>query len=153
MPESAAFKITATPHLRVRDAAKAIEFYKQAFGAVEVERLTTPNGMIPHAQLKIGDAPFSLGEESPQEGSPSPQTLGGSAVGIDLLVPDVDALAAQAVAAGAVIVYEIKDQFYGLRQGRLLDPFGHIWMIGTPIEALSPEEMQRRFDDLLKAQS
>ena len=150
MADPADFKITATPHLRVRNAASAIEFYKRAFGAVEVERLTTPDGLIPHAQMKIGDAPFSLGEESPADGSPSPQTLGGSAVGIDLIVPNVDELAAQAVAAGAVIVYEIKDQFYGLRKGRLLDPFGHIWMIGTPIEAMSPEETQRRFDTMFK---
>ena len=145
------FKIRATPHLRVRDAASAITFYKQAFGAVELRRLTDPNGKVVNAQLSIGDAIISLAEESPKTGSPSPQTLGGSSVSIDLSVPEVDAMVNQAVAAGAVVEYPVMNQFYGLRQGRILDPFGHMWSIDTPIEDVSPAEMQRRLDEMIKS--
>ena len=108
--------------------------------------------MVVNAQLKIGDARFSLAEESPGD-SPSPQTLGGSAVQIDLIVPNVDAVVAQAVAAGAIVKYPVEDHFYGWRQGRIVDPFGHVWIVGRQLEKLSPAEMQRRFDDYLKTQT
>ena len=147
------FKIQATPNLRVRDAARAITFYQQAFGAVEVRRLTTPDGKVVNAQLSIGDALFVIAEESPKTGSPSPETLGGSPVSIDLSVPDVDAMVKQAVAAGAQIQFPVMDQFYGLRQGRIIDPFGHMWNIDTPIEEVSPAEMQRRLDDMIQSSS
>ncbi|MBA3874499.1 MAG: VOC family protein [Anaerolineae bacterium] len=145
------FKIRATPNLRVRDAASAITFYQQAFGAVELRRLTDPDGKVVNALLSIGEALFVVAEESPKTGSPSPQTLGGSPVSIDLSVPDVDVTVNQAVAAGAVVQYPVMNQFYGLRQGRIVDPFGHMWNIDTPIEEVSPAEMQRRLDEMMKS--
>jgi PhnB protein len=134
MPQDNGFKYRLTPHLRVRNAANAIKFYQEAFGAIEVDRYTAPDGVIAHAQLKIGDAAFSLAEESPVDGSPGPQTLSGSSVSIDLIVPDADSVAKQAVELGARIQYPIQDQFYGLRQGRIIDPFGHLWSIGSPLK-------------------
>jgi PhnB protein len=131
--KAATFTIRATPILRVRNAARAIEFYQQAFGAVEVDRYTAPDGVIAYAALTIGEARFGLAEESPATGSPGPQTLSGSTVCIDLLVPNADPVVEKAVSLGAKIQYPVKDQFYGLRQGRILDPFGHMWSIGSPI--------------------
>ena len=137
---------TATPYLNVRDAAGAIEFYKKAFGATEVMRLVGPGGKSLHAEIKIGDSVIMLAEEMEEWGNKSPQTLGGTAVRIALYVEDVDALASQAVAAGAKLLTPVADQFYGDRSGRLQDPFGHLWLIGTHIEDVSPEEMQKRCD-------
>jgi PhnB protein len=139
---------SATPMLVIRDAARAIEFYKTAFGATEIMRLTDPDGAIAHAELQIGDSIIMLAEENP-EFNASPQRLGGSTVILNLYVEDADALMQQAVDAGAEIVFPIKDQFYGDRSGRIVDPFGHIWIISTRIEDVSPDEMQRRFDDMV----
>ena len=150
-PAKMDFKIQAAPNLRVRDAASAITFYKLAFDAVELRRLVDPEGKVVNAQLSIGGALFVVAEESPKTGSPSPQTIGGSPVSIDLTVPDVDATVSQALAAGAQVQYPVMDQFYGLRQGRIIDPFGHMWNIGTPIEEVSPAEMQRRLDEMIKS--
>ena len=113
--------------------------------------MTDPKGKVVNAQLSIGDALFVVAEESPKTGSPSPQTLGGSPVSIDLSVPDVDAMVSQVVAAGGVVQYPVMNQFYGLRQGRIIDPFGHMWNIDTPIEEISPAEMQRRLDEMIKS--
>lgn len=142
----------ATPMLAIRDAARAIEFYKKAFGATEVMRLTEPSGKIAHAEIKIGQALIMLAEEHPDYNR-SPQSLGGSSVILHLYVEDVDALACQAVAAGAKLVFPVKDQFYGDRSGRLADSFGHLWLISTHKEDLSPEEMEKRFAALLKQAS
>ena len=144
---------TAAPFLMVGSGAKAIEFYKQAFGAVELARLADPRGKVAHAEIKIGDSTIMLAEESPQWGNKSPQTLGGTPVFIHLYVEDVDGLAQRAVAAGAKLLIPIADQFYGDRAGRLADPFGHIWVIATRREEVSLEEIQRRFEDLTKQQS
>lgn len=133
-----------TPYLCVRDAARAIEFYQQAFGATEVVRLAGPSGKIGHADLRIGRAHIMLSDEFPEMGVRSPQTLGGSPVSLELYTEDADALFAQAVAAGARVLRPVADQFYGDRGGKLEDPFGHVWWIATHKADISPEEMQRR---------
>ena len=141
----------ATPYLCCNDAARAIEFYKQAFGATEAMRLSEPGGRIGHAEIRIGDAPIMLSDEYPEMDVRSPQSLGGSPVLIHLYVDDVDALASRAVAAGAKLLRPVADQFYGDRSGTLTDPFGHRWMIATRKEDVSAAEMQKRYDALMKA--
>jgi PhnB protein len=135
---------TATPYLIIKDAAKAIEFYKKAFGAKEMMRMSQPDGRIGHAEIKIGDSPIMLADEFPEMGARSPQSLGGSSVSILLYVEDVDAFANQAVAAGTKVVRAVKDQFYGDRSGSFEDPFGHQWHIATHVEDVAPEEMHKR---------
>ena len=139
------------PYLMVNGADAAIAFYKKAFGATEVMRLTEPSGKIAHAQVKIGDAPVMLAEETKEWGNHSPQTLGGTPVIIDLCVDDVDAVVERAVAAGAKLVFPVADQFYGYRSGRISDPFGHVWIVSTQKENLTNEEMQRRFEAMMKS--
>jgi PhnB protein len=134
----------ATPYLCVSDASGAIEFYKKAFGATESLRMGMPDGKVGHAELKIGDAPIMLADEFPEMEFRSPQTLGGSPVTIYLYFEDVDAIANQAVAAGAKMLSPVKDEFYGDRSGKLVDPYGHIWMIATHKEDVSEEEVRRR---------
>jgi PhnB protein len=135
---------TATPYLIVRGAAGAIEFYKKAFGATELMRMAQPDGKIGHAEIKIGDSPIMLADESPEMGARSPQTLGGSPVSILLYVEDVDAIFSQAVGAGAKVQRPVADQFYGDRTGGLEDPFGHVWYVATHTEDVSPDEMRKR---------
>ncbi len=110
---------TITPYICVKDAVNAIEFYKKAFGATELMRLADPSGKIGHAEIKIGDSHLMIADEFPEMNFRSPQSLGGSPVSIFLYVEDVDAMANQAVAAGAKVVREVKDQFYGDRSGTL----------------------------------
>ncbi|MFZ3217441.1 MAG: VOC family protein [Candidatus Acidiferrales bacterium] len=138
---------TATAYLIVKGAARALEFYKQAFGAVEVMRLNGPGENIGHAEIRIGNTSIMLSDEFPDYGALSSETLGGSPVKIHLQVDDVDAVAARAVAAGARILRPVRDQFYGERSGQLADPFGLTWIIATHQETLTPDEMQRRFED------
>lgn len=140
-----------TPMLAVPDSAAAIKFYKKAFGAVEVTRLTDPAGRIAHAEIKIGAAIVMLADENPKYNK-TPATLGGTAVFLHIYVTDVDALAPKAIAAGAKMIFPINDQFYGDRCCRLADPFGHIWIISTHKEDVSPEEMQTRFEKMCGAQ-
>jgi PhnB protein len=135
---------TATPYIICRGAAKAIEFYKQAFGATELMRLAAPDGKIGHAEILIGDSPIMLADEHPEMGAKSPLSIGGTAVGILLYVPDVDAVFQRAVAAGATVERPVEDKFYGDRMGGVIDPFGHKWYIGTHKEDVSPEEIARR---------
>jgi PhnB protein len=137
---------TATAYLIVKDAARAIEFYKQAFGATETMRLHGPGEHIGHAEIRIGNTAIMLSDEFPDYGAISPETLGGSPVKIHLQVDDVDAVAARAVAAGARVVQPVQDQFYGERSGQFSDPFGYTWMIATEKETLTGEEIQQRFD-------
>jgi PhnB protein len=141
---------TATPYLYIKGAADAIEFYKKAFGAVELFRMDGPGGTIGHAEIKIGDSPIMLADEFPDMGAVSPTTLGGAGVSILLYVEDVDAMAAQAVAAGAKVLQPVENKFYGDRMGSLQDPFGHQWHLGTHIEDVSPEEMGRRHEEFMK---
>jgi len=138
------FKTSVTPYLCVHDANAALAFYKNAFGAVETLRMGAPDGKLGHAEFRVGAALFMISDEFPEMGVLSPKTLGGSPVMLSLDVPDVDAFAAQATAAGATITREVKDQFYGRRSGQLSDPFGHRWDIGTTIEEVSNEELHRR---------
>ena len=135
---------TVTPYLIIKDAASAIEFYKQAFGAIELVRMPMPDGRVGHAELKIGDSPIMLGDEHPEMGYRSVQSYGGSPISIALYVEDCDALFTQAVAAGAKVEREIKDQFYGDRSGTVADPFGYQWTISTHKEDVTPEEMHKR---------
>lgn len=128
----ARFQTTITPVLTVRDAPAAVDFYKRAFGAVELARVANPGDRIV-ADLAIDDAPFRVVEEAPEAFNLSPETLEGTSVRLNLLVADPDAVAEQAVAAGAIEVFPIADQEYGLRQGRFADPFGHHWLIGKPL--------------------
>jgi PhnB protein len=133
-----------TPYLHITGAARAIEFYKEVFGAIEVMRMDAPGGKIGHAEIKIGDSYVMLADEFPEMGARSPQSFGGSPVGLLLYVEDVDALAERAVAAGAKMQSPLEDKFYGDRMGKLVDPFGHIWAIATHMEDVSPEEMEKR---------
>jgi PhnB protein len=139
----------ATPYLCCKDAAKAIEFYVNAFGATEKMRLAERDGRIGHAEIQIGEAAIMLSDEYPQMGVRSPQSLGGSPVAIHLYVEDVDAMVARAEKAGATVIRPVADQFYGDRSGVLTDPFGHRWFIASHIEDVSPEEMDRRYEKML----
>ncbi|MFJ9643026.1 VOC family protein [Streptomyces sp. NPDC101206] len=133
------------PYLGIKDAAKAIEFYKEAFGAVELFRLESPDGRIGHAELKIGDSTLMLADPTDVEGGlTASQSLGGAAVAIHLFVADSDKVCRQAVAAGATQVRPVKDQFYGDRSGSLMDPFGNLWFVATHKEDLTPEEVRSR---------
>jgi PhnB protein len=144
---------TATPYLIIKGAAGALDFYKKAFGAVELMRMDSPDGKIGHAEIKIGDSPIMLADEFPDMGFRSPQSLGGTPVSLCLYVEDVDTRFSQAVAAGATVMRPVKDQFYGDRSGTLTDPFGHVWTIATHKEDVSPEEMHRRAEAFMKQQS
>ena len=133
-----------TPYLIVRGGAAAIEFYRKAFGATETYRLAQPDGRVGHAELRIGDSVVMLADEFPEMGIKSPAALGGTPVSLLLYVPDVDAAAAKAMAAGAKVKRPVKDQFYGDRSGTFEDPFGHTWTIATHKEDLSADEIARR---------
>jgi PhnB protein len=136
---------TLTSYLVVQDANRAIDFYKQAFGAQEVMRMAGPGGKIGHAELKIGDSMVMLSDEMPGGGGGrSPQSLGGSTVSMFLYVDDVDATFNQAVKAGAKADAPPTDMFWGDRFGRLTDPFGHLWGVATHIEDVAPPEMEKR---------
>jgi PhnB protein len=139
-----------TPYLIMRDAAKAIEFYKAAFGAIEIMRMPMPNGGIAHAEIKIGDSPIMIADEFPDMGFRGPQSLGGSPVGLMVYVENVDTQFEKAVAAGATVMRPLQNQFYGDRSGTVTDPFGHVWTLGTHIEDLSIEELQRRSEEHMK---
>lgn len=136
---------TVIPHLTVKDGLKAIEFYKNAFGAVETcEHFTDPEGRVGHASLRIGNAQIMLADELPDMGPRSPQTLGGSPVALLIYVEDVDTQVQKAVAAGAKLVRPVENRFYGDRSGQIEDPFGHIWTLATHVEDISLEEIRKR---------
>jgi PhnB protein len=134
-----------TPHLIVHDAAGAIEFYQQAFGATELLRLSDGSGKVGHAELQIGDSRIMLADEHRDLGYLSPKSLGGVAASLLLYVSDVDAVLRQAEQASVTVVHPLADQFYGDRTVTVADPFGHQWTIATHQEDVSPEEVQRRF--------
>jgi PhnB protein len=135
---------SVTPYLYLRDAAKALEFYKRALNASELFRFPMPDGRIGHAEIRIGDSVVMLADEAPERGVKSPQTLGGTSAGMALYVEDCDALFKRAVEAGAKVDRPLADQFYGDRSGTIIDPFGHRWTISTHVEDVSPEEAERR---------
>jgi len=135
---------SVTPYLIVADPAGAIEFYKQAFDAIELLRMDGPGGSIIHAEVKIGDSPIMLAGEYPDMDCHGPAKYGGSPVSLMIYVDDVDAQFSQAIAAGATELRPVKDQFYGDRSGTLKDPSGHTWTLATHKEDLSPEEIGER---------
>ncbi|MFF9804610.1 VOC family protein [Streptomyces coeruleorubidus] len=132
--------------LVVRDGPRAIDFYRTAFGAEEIERYTDPDGKIVHAILRLGGAVIAV--KDADESDPAPDSLGGSPVIMALDVSDADAVAEAMLWGGASVVYPVADQHYGQRGGRLADPFGHLWMISQTIEELTPQEIQKRTTDL-----
>jgi PhnB protein len=143
---------TITPYLAIRGAAAAMAFYTRAFGARETLRLTSADGAVVHAQMRIGDSTIMLAEEAPAWNAMSPQHYQGTPVTICLYVADVDALFQQAVAAGAKVDRPLTDQFYGDRTAMVYDPFGHAWHLATRKEDLTQEEMQRRLDEWTRKQ-
>lgn len=134
------------PYLCVDDAARAIEFYKEAFGATEVMRMEMPGGKIGHAEIQVGDTIVMLADEMAEMNFRSPRTLGGPSCHFMLYVEDVDARVEQAIKAGATLKKPVKDEFYGDRSGSVEDPFGHLWYISTHIEDPAPEEIKRRLE-------
>ncbi|MBA3314143.1 MAG: VOC family protein [Planctomycetota bacterium] len=143
---------SVTPYLIVKGAAQALEFYKRAFGAVETVRLDGPDGMLAHAEFKIGDSHVMLSDEWPHMDALGPVSRGGTSVGLAVYTEDCDAMFDRAVAAGGTAVRPVQNQFYGDRSGTLKDPFGHQWTIATHVEDVSPEEMQSRMESAMKGQ-
>lgn len=137
---------TITPHLVIKGADQAIEFYKKALGAeVKGGIFRTPDGRVAHAELRVGDSVFMLADEFPGAGScQSPQTLGGTSTVLHIYVEDVDRLFNQAVTAGAKVTMPLANQFWGDRYGQVTDPFGHRWALAAHVEDVAPEEMERR---------
>lgn len=135
---------TLTPRIVVAGADRAIDFYKSVFGAELIERYADPNGHVVHAALKLNDAVLALTEEKADWHNHAPSSLKGSPVILNLVVDDVDATAQRMIDAGAEVVFPVADQFYGHREGRFRDPFGHLWIVTTIIEELTPEEIEER---------
>jgi PhnB protein len=143
---------TVTPYMTVRNAARAIEFYKQAFGAVEKGGIMkSPDGKVAHAELQIGDSILMLGDEFPQMGALSPQSTGGAGMGLHIYVEDVDSAFDRAVKAGATVEMPVADMFWGDRYGKLADPFGHKWSIGTHKHDVTMEEMEEAMKQMPKS--
>jgi PhnB protein len=138
------------PYVCVKDAAGAIEFYAKAFGVKEKFRLTEPSGRIGHAEVEFGSATLMISEEYPEYGIVAPPP-GPSSFTIHLHVDNADAVIERALAAGAKLERAASDAFYGERSGTFHDPFGVRWNVGHSIETVTPEEMQRRYDELMKA--
>lgn len=140
--------LSLSPYLVCRNAASALEFYQAAFGAEEIFRMTDPaDGRIGHAEIRIAGALVMIADEYPDFGAISPDTLGGTAVTLHLATEDADAATARAEAAGALVLRPPATQSFGERSAVLLDPFGHRWMLSQTVEALTPEEMQRRWSE------
>lgn len=140
--------ISVTPYIVVRGGEAAIAFYRAAFGAEELFRMTDPiDGRIGHAELRFGDSLVMLSDEYPDFGAVGPDTIGGSSVTLHLSTRSVDADLSEAAARGATVLRAAADQSFGERNALLLDPFGHRWMLSQTIEAVSPPEMQRRWDE------
>ncbi len=141
---------SVTPYLSIKGAAAAIEFYKQAFDAIELFRLNMPDGIIGHSEIQIGNSRVMIADPCDDVSFGDPKTLGGSTVGLYVYVDDVDKVYAQSVAAGAKPVNPVEDQFYGDRTGTIEDPYGHRWFLSTHKEDLTPEELNKRASDLFK---
>ncbi|MFN0191310.1 MAG: VOC family protein [Aestuariivirga sp.] len=137
------------PYIAVRDAAAAIEFYKQAFGAKELFRLVDPaSGKIGHAELALGKGILMLSDEYPDFGALSPDSVGGSPVKLHLDVMDAEVAFAAAIKAGAIVVRKLELQFHGCKQGLVADPFGFTWFISEEVEDTPPSEMQKRWNEM-----
>lgn len=142
---------TITPYLVIKGAAKAIDYYKDVFGATVLVRMDGPGGTVGHAELQIGDSRFMLADENLQMGNRSAESIGASPVSLYVYLPEVDKVVEKAVATGAKILKPVTDQFYGDRSGFLQDPFGHLWGIATHVEDVSDEEMKERMKKMMPA--
>jgi PhnB protein len=140
---------TLTPHLTVRDADRALEFYKNALGAEVLNVARMPDGKVMHAALQIGDSKLMLNDEFPEMGGLSPLSTGGTGVTIHIYTENVDDLFNRAISAGAKVKMPLMDQFWGDRYGMVTDPFGHSWSLATHVKDMSPEEMQRAQDEAM----
>ena len=138
-----------TPYLALRDAAKAIAFYKEALGATELYRLPMPNGKLGHAELQIGNSRIMMSDEAPEWGNKSARSLGGTPIGLCLYTDNVDALAERFVKAGGKVVRPVENQFYGDRSGTFEDPEGYKWTLAQHVEDVAPDEMQRRMQKMV----
>ena len=144
---------TVTPYLTVKDPKEAISFYKRAFGARERMLMPMPDGRVAHAEIQIADSIVMLGQECPEHGSTSAQTLGGSPVGLALYVENVDDVFKKAVGAGATSTEPVENKFWGDRAGSITDPFGHKWMLLTHVEDVPPDEMKKRMAEAFSTAS
>jgi PhnB protein len=133
-----------TPYLSVKGASSAIAFYKRAFGAKEIMRMSAPGGTIGHAEIQIGDSRIMLADEYPDMNFRGPHSFGGTSVHIHLYVQDVDRVVKKAVTAGAKVLRPVTDQFYGDRSGSLEDPFGHVWHVASHKEDIPTKELKKR---------
>lgn len=140
---------TLTPYMTVRDAVRAIDFYKQAFGAQERGVMKGPDGKVMHAELKIGDSVIMLADEFPEFGAVAPESGASTSMGLHIYVTDVDDAFDRAVKAGAKVEMPVSDQFWGDRYGKLRDPFGHKWSIATHVKDMSADEMKERMDEAM----
>jgi len=134
---------SVTPAIVVRDAAAAIEFYKKAFGAEEIDRMAGPDGSIMHAEIRIGDSRIMLGEENEQWGTRSPLLTNGNPGSLHIYVENADAAFDRAIKAGAKVRYPLEDAFWGDRYGKVTDPFGHEWGLATRVKELTRAEMEK----------
>lgn len=141
---------TITPNITVKDAAKAIDFYKNAFGATEVMRMPGPGGKVMHAELKLGDSTFMLGDEMPEMGNKGPKSYGGTPTSFYVYVENVDNAWKKALGAGGKEVMPLNTMFWGDRTGRLEDPFGHHWVLAQHVKDVTPEEMKKAGDEWMK---
>jgi len=144
---------TITPYLIVKDAARAIEYYKKVFGATELFRMNGPDGKVGHAELRIGNSHVMLADENPSmgQGHTSAATIGTSPVSLYIYLPDVDQVVQRAAAAGGKVLKPVEDQFYGDRSGFLQDPFGHLWGVATHVEDVAPKELEERMKKVRQA--
>jgi len=142
---------SVTPYLIIKGAAKAIEYYKNVFGATEVQRMEGPDGRVGHAELQIGDSRIMLADEYPEMGYRSAESIGGSPVSLYVYLPDCDKVVEKAAAEGAKILKPVADQFYGDRSGFIQDPFGHFWGVATHTEDVSAEEIEKRAKQAMQA--
>jgi PhnB protein len=138
---------TLTPHIIVRDAGRAADWYRDALGAEIGSRIQTPDGRFMQIELHFGDSRVMIADEFPEMGAVSPLTLGGTYGALTLTVDDVDARWKQAIAAGATEFHPLQDAFWGERHGQIIDPFGHRWGLAQPREELSPDEIQKRANE------
>jgi PhnB protein len=141
---------SVTPYLIVKDGVRALDFYQEAFGARELFRMPAPGGKIGHAEIQIGDSIVMLADEHPEVMAHSPAKYGGTPVSLLIYVEDVDEAFPRALKAGGKETRPLQDQFYGDRSGTLTDPFGHVWTIATHKEDLSPEEIRKRLEAMMK---
>ena len=143
---------SVTPYLIISGVARAIDYYKDAFGAVEVLRMDAPDGRIGHAEIRIGNSHVMLADEHAEMGQRGPHSLGGTPVSLMIYVEDVDERFRKAIAGGGKELRPVENQFYGDRSGMLVDPFGHVWMVATHVEDVPPEEMDRRAKEYMEKQ-